>query len=422
MYHLTGLGGGDLAAQRAKSAEAAQRDPSMTAAGGVLGGAAVGGPVGKLAEGGAAIASPYLAPVAGRAAPWLASRLAGGAVNAGATATDEVGRGEDLSLKNILLGGGIGTIVGAPRGASGPLAQSVEEAKNAEAAAYFPTHSINFPMHQVSDAYYDAAKALSKDQQAGLSPGFNRTVAQHIEENSKTSTTSASEIDGFKRGVNEAARTNADRVLASGISENLNNVLTDVKPVTPTGDPSPNFATGDAADLLAKAKLAASRRMNAEGIAEARRVGGLPRGPGVGETGPAWAHGELKANPQFYADPDVNAAISSVARTGSWLPPGYLFKHAFAYPVAGALVGGAHGYATGGENPWEHAGQEALEMGGAGFAASYGLPALRNYLADRALTRAAPTLTAGAPFPTPAPPWPFSDAARRIIYGQTFHR
>ena len=61
-------------------------------------------------------------------------------------------------------------------------------------------------------------------------------------------------------------------------------MLKNVKPVTPSGDPDPNFATGEAADLLAKAKLAASQRMNAERIAEARRVGGIP-GESLGETG-----------------------------------------------------------------------------------------------------------------------------------------
>ena len=87
----------------------------------------------------------------------------------------------------------------------------------------------------------------------------------------------SSKIDGFKRGLNEAATTKADGVLANGVSENLDNVLKNTKPVTPTGDPDPNFATGEAADLLAKAKLAASQRMNAEQIAEVRRVGGITR-------------------------------------------------------------------------------------------------------------------------------------------------
>ena len=289
-------------------------------------------------------------------------------------------------------------------------------------AAYFPTHSINFPLHQVSDAYNDAANGLTKDQQAGLSTGFRSLLDEHLEQNSKTATTSASEIDGFQRGLNEGATTKADGVLANRISENLDNVLKTVKPVTPSGDPDPNFATGEAADLLAKAKLAASQRMNAEGIAEARRVAAIPGSPGIGDTGANWARGELKANPQFYTDPDVNAAMSSVAGAGSWIPPSYLFKHALAYPLAGALVGGGHGYESGG---WEQAGQEALEMGTVGALASYGLPAWRNALVRGALKQAAPTLTAGAPFPQPTPSSDMADMVRRIIYGQGaagFHR
>ena len=270
-------------------------------------------------------------------------------------------------------------------------------------------------MTEVSDAYHDAQGALSKDQEAGLSSGFRSLLDEHLEQNSKTATTSASEIDGFKRGLNEGATTNADGVLASGVKENLDNVLKNTKPVTPTGDPDPNFATGEAADLLAKAKLAASQRMNAEQIAEARRVGGLP-GESLGETGISWARGALKKDPQFYTDPDVNAAMRSVAGAGSWLPPSYLFKHALAYPVAGALAGGVHGYATGGDNPWAHAGQEALEVGGAGALTSYGLPAFRSLLTSQALKGAAPTLTAGAPFP---PGQPILDEVRNIIYGRS---
>ena len=54
-------------------------------------------------------------------------------------------------------------------------------------------------------------------------------------------------------------------------------------------------------------------------------------------------------------------------------------------------------------------------MGGAGIAAGYGLPAVRSGLVSRALTNAAPTLTAGASFP---PPSTLRDWVRSIIYGQ----
>jgi hypothetical protein len=393
-----------FASERAKTAAAQARLGLPATIAATLTG---GGPLGEVAAG--VRASPYLSKLPG----WLASRVAGGTAGTGSAAVGAANRGEDATWPT-LIAGALGTLVGAPTGgAGGAVARSVEEAQNAESAAYFPTHSMNFPMHQISDAYYDAAKALTKDQQAGLSSGFNSQIAKHIEENSKTFTTSASEIDGFQRGVNEAARTNADRVFAKGINDNLNNVLSNTKPVTPSGDPSPVFATGDAAKQLAKAKLLASRRMNAEQIAEVRRVGGLEGGPGVGDVGSSWAYDALKANPQFYADPAVNAAMRKVAGAGSWIPPSYLFKHALAYPVAGALVGGGHGLATG-DDPWTRAGEEALIGTGVGLTAGYGLPFLRNRLVGGALTQAAPTLTAGAPF---APATPFADAMKRVIYG-----
>ena len=396
----------NLAAERAKTAAAGQRiGPAGELAANMTG----AGPLGAVAQG--LKTAPYVSSLPG----WLASRVAGGTVGAGSAALGASGRGEDVGLPT-LIGGAVGAAVGAPGGgARGPLAQSVDEAGSAESAAYFPTHSVDFPKYKVSDAYYDAANSLSKDQQAGLSSGFNSTVARHLKENSNTSTTSASEIDGFQRGVNEAARTNADRVFANGINANLDNVLTNVKPVTPNGNPDPNFATGEAADLLATAKLAASRRMNAQAIAKAQYEAGLPGYPGIGQVAGDWARGELKSNPQFYADPDVNQAMRSVGGAGTWLPPSYLFKHAFAYPLAGGLAGGVHGYETGGDSPWTHAFTEAGTTGGALALASYGLPGARNYLVNKALKEAAPTLTAGAPF---APSSPFADAIRNLLYPQ----
>ena len=82
MSNLTGVGGGDLAAQRAESAAAAQRDPSMTAAGNVLGGTMLAQPIGEVAQGGRAIGTAAGVP------GWLASRFAGGTrCGAGAAAS-----------------------------------------------------------------------------------------------------------------------------------------------------------------------------------------------------------------------------------------------------------------------------------------------------------------------------------------------
>ena len=94
------------------------------------------------------------------------------------TAGGEALRGEPFSPWDIAFGTLTGGVVGAPAsgrgGALAPVARSVEEAQNAESAAYFPTHSIKFPMTEVSDAYHDAQGALSKDPEAGLSSGFKK--------------------------------------------------------------------------------------------------------------------------------------------------------------------------------------------------------------------------------------------------------
>ena len=98
-----------LSIERARSAAAAQRDPSATAAGDVLGGVMIGGPVGEAAQG--LRAAPYISKLPG----WLASRVAGGTVGAGSSAAAAYGRGDDITMPTI-IGGALGAAIGPGRG------------------------------------------------------------------------------------------------------------------------------------------------------------------------------------------------------------------------------------------------------------------------------------------------------------------
>ena len=110
MSNLTGVGGGDLAAQKAQSEARAKADPSATAQGNVVGALMPGGVLGEAAQGGRAIGEAAGLPW------WLASPLAGGTVGGGATAGGESLRGEPLSPWDIALGTVAGGVVGALRG------------------------------------------------------------------------------------------------------------------------------------------------------------------------------------------------------------------------------------------------------------------------------------------------------------------
>ena len=140
--------------------------------------------------------------------------------------------------------------------------------------------------------------------------------------------------------MSEAASTNADHVVAGRISDNLRNVLENATPIS-------GHAPGVAAAMQDGAQAANARFKNAQMLEEWRRQANLPTSGGIGEVAPSGAYSELKANPQFYSDPDANAAMRGVAGAGSAIPGGWLIKHAVAYPAIGAALGRATAAWTG---------------------------------------------------------------------------
>jgi hypothetical protein len=370
---LTGVGGGDLAAQRAQTAAANERLGPVAYAANMTG----YGPVSALRIAPRAADAAQALTGGSRLAGWGAGAAASGAESAASAGLGTLGHGGSAQDAKTaaewaaVLGLGTGALgVASARTPSGEPTLSAAEAEAARDMAYAPMSSVQFHPNDVDPAYTSALLNLGKEQRAGLSDGIQSTLREHLGQNA-IGTTSASDIDGFARGVSEAALTNADKVVAGRINQNLRGVLENATPVS-------GHALGVAAQLQDGAQAANARFKNAQMLEEWRRQANLPTSGGIGEVAPGGAYSELKASPQFYSDPDVNAAMRGVAGAGSAIPGGYLVKHALAYPLIGAglgaLGGGTAGFfgAAKDENQWTRAAEEALMFGGGGLAAGYG--------------------------------------------------
>jgi hypothetical protein len=239
----------------------------------------------RLGPGGSAIANavgygPFGELGVGRA---LGGKLLGtaaeGALSGGLAAE---GHGDD-PVMGALLGGGTGVVargvtnfvnpllrravdpVGRATGLLSDPAAVTASTSAAEKAAYAPAHNIMFNPDDVDPAYRSAIANLDKDQLSNISPGFRTLIKQQRGFNSNGTPTSASNIDGFQRALDQTATTNADKVLAGKITDNLDDVLQNAQPTsaaTVGGQVIPH-APGDAADVLANAKLAHQQAANA---------------------------------------------------------------------------------------------------------------------------------------------------------------
>jgi hypothetical protein len=374
-------GGGDnyaanLAAERAKTAAATERlGPAGSIAANLtgygpfaaLGIAGKGGVLRTALEGGAA----------GAAAGWghgdgLADAAEGGA--AGAVGGAGVGALTKYLVNPLATLGAnwFGKMTGA---LSDPTAvtDALEANKN---LAYLPTHSIGFDGLPIDQAYRTAVNTLGKDQVAGLSGGFKSAVQDHLEQNANGVPTSASEIDGFMRGLDEAAGTNADRTLAGRIKENLQEVLDTTPPLT-------GQAPGVAADLIAKAKTAHQLYSNASDLQEWSQS---LKGFGSSPAGQAQKLAET-----YYPDPnsDEYKALSNIAQAaGGSGQSAYNLMHMIdpLLGYVGASVGGG---------PGAMAGEIAGHLMKPGLASA--LTAVQQRGTQRAIGGAYPALTKNPP-------------------------
>lgn len=191
---------------------------------------------------------------------------------------------------NPLAGAGVGAVGGGALGTAGGLlgqlasaavrgpanavskslgllsdpAEVTASTKAASDAAFQPMKQVQFDPTHVRQAYTDGYQGLAPDQLADLSPGFNAKVKRHFDQIQSGRSVSADSINGYVRSLDDAARSNGDRVLAGKITDNLEGP----QGVLATSPTLSGHAPGEAAAMDATAKSAFQRYANAKSLQE----------------------------------------------------------------------------------------------------------------------------------------------------------
>jgi hypothetical protein len=233
-----------------------------------------------------------------------------------------------------LAGWGLGKAMPAPAGPA--LPDITSQLGSAKSAAYGAGDAFQFHPDTVVPAYVDAVKGLDLDQKANVSQGFRSLMSQHVNLINQSPVVTAGNIDGLARGLQNAAQSPADGVLANRIASNLqgdSGVLGSVKPIS-------GQAPGAARIWQRQANTANAAYQNASGLQEASQNLDLGQDPS------GWAISQIK---QFYPDASPSApyaaqrkALAAIAASGSGGQSAYNLMHAFD-PLAegvGGLVGG----------------------------------------------------------------------------------
>jgi hypothetical protein len=232
-YGLVGLDAGTLGWGVPKSLQAAtaQAHENLGAMNPITEAAAYGFGPGKVA--GAMGLGKTLVGMAGEGA--LAGAASGAAKNYDTDPTTGAVVG---GLMGGVLGGGGGALIKWPltslltKGANvfGKLSRQLSNpadvtaaAKATSDAAYQPLSTVKFDPNRVTQAYDNAYQSLDADQRANLSRGMDSLIRKHYKEINSSNSVTASNIDGYARGLNEKAATGsrADGVLATKITDNL---------------------------------------------------------------------------------------------------------------------------------------------------------------------------------------------------------
>ena len=439
MSNLTGVGGGDLAAQRAQSAAAAQRDPSATAQGNVLGAVMPGGVLGEAAQGGRAIGEAAGLPW------WLASPLAGGTVGGGATAGGEALRGEPLSPRDIAIGTVAGGIVGAPApGRGGALAAPVsEDALRASAKTeYAPLDEYVFHgPSQIKPALDSVTNTMTQAEQ-----DLAASTMAKVNKLAKTNLATGSDIQSYQKTFGELSKSpvKADREYAPQFKKALETVM--------QGDPyGLNLTPGKGMSLMPPGSLGGTG-LTTGGAAAARDAGDIPfgraedvnrldnpttgwraqarvkGGPDVGDQISSWlrtGEGQRYApQPAPGAPPNAFTAYNTVAGTAAKPDtiPWYV-KHFMIAPALGIGTTEAINAATGQEHqsPMARIGEDLTVGGGLalGTLGYRGLTSRLNRLEQqRAIDALRSTISTGNYQAPVLPATPLRDWVRQFIYSQ----
>jgi hypothetical protein len=331
-----------------------------------IGGAALQGGLYNAAAGAGAHSDTN--PLLGAAAGGAAGAVAGG-----------IGGAASKWLLDPLLTKGA-NVFGKMTGLLSDPAAVTAQAKAASDAAYAPLSTVKFAPNRVTNAYDSAYQSLDADQRANLSGGMDSLINKHYREINNNNSVTASNIDGFARGLNEKAATgsNADGVLAARITDNLQGD-TGVLSTAPT---LTGHAPGAAAQMQDTAQNSFKQYANAKALQD---MSAKLKDWGTSPAGAAQTIAE-----KFYpGQSDARKALVNIAQqSGGSGQTAYNLMHLID-PVLG-YVG-----ASAGGGPGALVGEMVGHLMKPGLASA--LTKAQQGASQRAIGAAYPTLTGAAP-------------------------
>jgi hypothetical protein len=428
MSGLTGVGGGDLAAQQAQSASADARLPpearfaaSMTGYGPV----AAQGFASKIGEAAAPWLGPLakstvegVAPVAGKFGNWAGGVLGSGIEGVGAAEAGAYGRtGEGASLPEVAVGA-LSGVPGGVVGRGGKLAApiSADDLQAAKTAAYAPLDQMLFKSGQVNPELDAVENTIAKTDPTGLQRDMAKRSMAVVENLRNQPALTATDIQNAQQTLRGYARKYPDdERFGAQFADGLENVLQNAQPLNTKFAPGDAAAARDAGDSLS-GQLKDTQRL--QGWQTKAAAGGSD----VGSQAQSWLSSDEgmryapSGTPQF----DALKNLAATRTQGEYVP--WWVKHFVIAPMAGTAISEGVGAATGQErSPWAHIGEDlgvggALALGGMGYGQLSG--ALNKAAQKRAIEAANVALSTGQSQAPVLPGAPLRDMVRRLIYGQ----
>jgi hypothetical protein len=393
----------NLAAERAKTEAAAAALPPEARVAASMAGA---GPVGALGigKGVAGAAAPYIPKMLG--GNWLAGVLGGGTEGATLAGAGAFMRGDPV-MPAVKAGGIGGAAFALPGGVTNrgvlpatPTADNFDQAAN---SVYKDMRQVGFHPPYVNNSINQARPTLTASQDAGLTPGFLRTVRNQQSAIAQSKQTTADDINGYARNIKGAVSSAPDSVLAARIAANLRGTMENVPPVT-------GHSTGYAADLQDEANQYIGQRNDLQRLSGFQQKADVARGKDVATQTSDWlqtAQGQRFAppgSPQYEA---WNTLGGTTARPG--LLPNWA-KHYVLAPIVGFGASEGVGALTGDTNsPPSRIAEDigmALAFGGGSKAYAAGSGARRGAEQQRAIDAVRATIGTGQlykPLGAPAP-------------------
>lgn len=427
-------GGGDLATERAKTAQAYERlGPIMGTVASGIGYAAGPGEL-KVAE---KVASPLVKPL-GR---WASGLVGTGVEGTAAGAAGAAGHGGDLKdvEKGAAVGGALGVVSGVPGGVVGrggelPQAPSTGSLQAAKTSLY--DNLKNYPINRpnVHNAVQNAIGDIAANDPAGIVlgsmpvPGMRpSTMAMPVQAPDTRNallklqnwaagpgSASAHDLSGFIRQFDQIAgdATKAGKTAEAQAARTVSNRLN-------------STVSGPAQDAINLADKANASYKDVQRLEDMQAKSAVAGGPDLG--GQASSYLRTKqgqsfappSSPQYQAWNDLAATSQDPLNPARGLSYWDL-KHHFLWPTVGVAAtgaAGALGTMEGREHPWWLTpGEAALGLVG-GLALKGRLQAARNAATGRAADAARVSLSTGKYVPPVLPDANVRDALRSVIFG-----